>query len=1253
MHLILKFFQFIFLAIYCLSASANTSDYIFKHLTLEDGLPSLEILQTFQQSNGFIWFSTSRGAIRYDGYSFRHFYFSPSSTDHISNNFVNKIAEDKSGNLWLATEDGLNRINIDGSIDIFKKDDGLPSSWILTLFIDSKNRLWISTGEGLVLYKPDNQIFQKITAATDNKVTAITEMANGDILFATENGLKKTASDEESIKAIVTTHPELELLGNYYIVNLKLLSNDWVAIATEYNGLFLVNFQSDEFHHYTQASGLMENAVSSIEQVSKDQLWVGHYTKGVSVLNLASGNISSVQNRQFDAYSIVSNTIRNIYQDESGIVWVGTDSGVSKLSPQQRGVHIYRALPQGKGLSGSFVYTATPYKENNTLVSSDGGIDLINNISREITPNFLNVLNSDSVEVDDIWSFASSKSEIWMAASSGVGLFDVKQQALHFFSNAKDNKFELPNQSIYTVLAEPKGGVWFTGYNNVGLSLFHPEQGVIKRFMHTNESDYTKEGNFTNETILSSRGEIWMATTDGVFRVNRESGAYQHYKLGGTAAKREYIRVSSIREGKEGVFWIATQGLGLVKIQTKTDSVEVDITYFTTEQGMPSNEITALAVSSQTIWLTSNRDLIKFSIASQDVQIFKNLFNINNLKFMFASAYLSGSKLLISSSKGLVEVDTNEIALSQYSPQVEITKVLSNKESVYQSINKKSMADNYIQKLADGNIEFHFAALDYVNPENNSFSYRLLGFDDSWSNVSTTPQAFYSNLLPGYYTFEVKGTNSDNLWSNNVARLDVYIAIPYWYYMLASLLFLIGFIILLFIFSRRKQIRVLEYQLRHDTLTGLPNRFDFQQKVSDLVSLPECDFALVVLDLDNLKDANDIYGHKVGDEYIKQASKRMQESVGEQGYLARLGGDEFVLLLNLNQHDKDYFKVINLITSNLCKPYQFDDVTVSGSASLGVAIYPKDGNNEHELFIHADSAMYAAKKAGRNQAYFFNSLLKSKLAETIKIKTNLKYALRNQEFELYYQPKLNPINRSIEGFEALIRWIHPVEGLIPPDKFIDEAENNGSIAQIGKWVIETACKQAADLHSKGLLKGNVSVNVSPKQLHTSDIVNIVRNALKSSSLPAEKLELEITESSLMDESDKTYTLLTNLKNIGVSIALDDFGSGYSSLSYLTKYPISTLKIDRSIINLASEQKASLLVLRNIYSLAHSMGMKVVTEGVETEEQASLLLQYKDDLVQGFLYSRPVPFADAKRLLIQNATVINCPSEPSGSAENSW
>jgi diguanylate cyclase (GGDEF)-like protein len=1219
------------------SLPANTSEYIFEQFSLDEGLPSLEIQQTFQQSNGFIWFATSRGASRYDGYSFRHFYFSPNSVNHISNNFISKIAEDKTGNIWLATEDGLNRINIDGSIDIFKDSDGLPSSWILTVFIDSKDRLWIGTAQGLALYQKSSKDFNKIGNAS--YIGVIFETNNGDILASTYDGLKKLGSDGVTLTDISIKHPKFDLLRDSYILDIKALANGWVAIGTEYNGLFLINFATDEIIHHNQNSGLKGNSVASITQIGNDQLWLAHYFNGISILNLKTNEISFIQNTPFDDYSIVSNTIRNIFQDSSGIVWIATNQGVSKLPPQQKGVYIYRALPDGKGLSGETVNMGIAYGSDSSLVVNSGGVDLIDHNTRMVTPNIFSSLGNTNEKVEGVYSLASNQKQIWMASEKGLYLFDIEKQKLLPFSNPIGNQYELPTQELYTVLSEPSGGVWFTGYNRVGLSLFHPDKGVIRRFMHTDKSIYTREGNYSTETILSSLGEIWMATTDGLFRVNRETGDYQHYKLGGTKIKRDYIRVSSVREGKPGVFWATTDGLGLVKIQTIADSSEVQISYFNTEQGFPNNELTSLAVGDNTIWLTSNNQLIKFTISSKEVQVFENLFNIRNLNFMPASARLMGNKLFIGSTKGYFEIDINAIELSQYSPQIVITDVLSDKDSVYQSINKISMVKNLILDLAGDDIEFHFAALDFSNPEHNRFSYHLLGYDERWSDATSAHSASYSNLLPGEYTFQVKGTNSDNVWSNNIAQFRVNITVPYWYYIVAILLSLTIILFIQFVVIRRRQVKLLNQQLRHDTLTNLPNRFDYQSKLAKLVSAQEHKFALIILDLDRLKEVNDLYGHKVGDEYIKSAAQRMQASLRDFDYLARLSGDEFIILLNRYKLEEDLLEMVNRITVNLSKPYLFDEITVTGSASLGVAVFPKDGKSEEELFVHADSAMYEAKKAGRNQAYFFNALLKTKLVETLNIKANLKHALSNQEFELFYQAKLNPITHSIDGFEALIRWFHPVEGLIPPDKFISEAENSGAIVEIGQWVIETACTQAAILHGEGLLKGNVSVNVSPKQLLTSDIVAVVINALEVSGLPPENLELEITESSLMDESDRTHILLSKLKNIGVSIALDDFGTGYSSLSYLTKYPISTLKIDRSIIVSASKQQTSLLVLRNIYSLAHSLGIKAVSEGVETQEQANLILQYKNDLVQGYLYSRPIPFEDARQLLIANVSKI--------------
>ena len=396
---------------------------------------------------------------------------------------------------------------------------------------------------------------------------------------------------------------------------------------------------------------------------------------------------------------------------------------------------------------------------------------------------------------------------------------------------------------------------------------------------------------------------------------------------------------------------------------------------------------------------------------------------------------------------------------------------------------------------------------------------------------------------------------------------------------------------------------------------------------------PDSKFTLLIIDLDGFKEVNDVYGHALGDELIVQASRRMKKIVREGDLLARLGGDEFAMIINQQTHSEALFSVSERLRCSLENNYLLHNHLIKSSASIGAACFPMDATNSESLLVYADTAMFSAKQSGKNSVQFFNESLSEELERRTLLRQNLQSAISNNEFELYYQPQVDKDSENIIGLEALIRWNQSEDKLVSPDMFIPEAERNGSIVEIGKWVISEACRQAADWQKRGIEFGKVSINVSAAQITKSDLIDDIKKALKSTGLPAGLLELEITESVLVDNIDLALNTLTDLKEVGVNIALDDFGTGYSSLNYLTKFPIDTLKIDRSFIQSIELDLATKMVLKNIYSLAEDLSMRVVAEGIETQEQLTILGSFNGKTMQGYFYSPPVSADKVELMLI--------------------
>ena len=435
--------------------------------------------------------------------------------------------------------------------------------------------------------------------------------------------------------------------------------------------------------------------------------------------------------------------------------------------------------------------------------------------------------------------------------------------------------------------------------------------------------------------------------------------------------------------------------------------------------------------------------------------------------------------------------------------------------------------------------------------------------------------------------------------------------------------------------ARRQYAEQLEYHAAHDTLTGLPNRALLHDRLTQAVAYASryC-YSLWVLfiDLDRFKLVNDSLGHKAGDTVLKTIAARLQHSVRETDTVARLGGDEFVLVLPERADECLSTAVVQRIMDAVSEPLEVEGHEFVLGCSIGVAAYPADGESPDALVKHADIAMYRAKETGRNNFQFYTAAMNERLLERVRIESDLRNALDRNEFILHYQPQIDLRTGRTVGMEALIRWQHPVMGMVPPLRFISLAEETGLIVPIGQWVLRTACAQAAAWRDEGLAELRVAVNISARQFAQQDLAKSIASVLAETGLPPQLLELELTESLVMTDVERAIVTLRDLKELGVQLSLDDFGTGHSSLSYLKRLPIDALKIDQSFVRDVATVPDDAAIVASIISLAHNLKRQVIAEGVETQEQILYLKRHGCDEMQGFFFSKPVPADLFERLL---------------------
>ncbi len=427
----------------------------------------------------------------------------------------------------------------------------------------------------------------------------------------------------------------------------------------------------------------------------------------------------------------------------------------------------------------------------------------------------------------------------------------------------------------------------------------------------------------------------------------------------------------------------------------------------------------------------------------------------------------------------------------------------------------------------------------------------------------------------------------------------------------------------------------LERRATHDLLTGLANRgllMDRLQLAAIQAKRRSQKVAVLFIDLDGFKKINDGFGHATGDQVLKLVGNRLAASVREGDTVGRLGGDEFVIVLNDQERIEDVSDAVTRIMESVLRPIPIQSREIALTCSIGISVCPDDGEEAGALLKYADIAMYKAKSEGKNASRFYTRGMNDTIVQRVTLTNNLRQALERREFLLHYQPQVDLQTGAVLGAEALIRWQHPEFGLISPSQFIPLAEESGQILRLGEWVINTACAQNTAFGKTSLPPLLMSVNLSARELREKNLPELISNALEKSGLPAQSLELEITESMVMADLENGLETLKKIKALGVRLAMDDFGTGYSSLSYLKRFPIDRLKIDKSLVRDVTADREDAALITAIISLAHNLGVKVVAEGVETREQRDFLVKAGCDQGQGFFYGKPVDAAEFQRSL---------------------
>ena len=1189
----------------------------------------------------------------------------------ISENNMLCLLEDPFGNLWIgASYSGLNKINTRRQyfqhLSEYSTEFPLQSNNIRSIYRSQDNALWIGTeGAGLKRLAFNHTQYEHYTSFFANAlglktqnlnltVRSIVQDQQGTLWFASNYGLGRLSSSGDFSLLKVSDNQDTSTEANH-IRSLALDDHNRLWVATTH-ALYRKASENDEFTSVsiTNIDNFHpEQNILLTLRVDNTTLWIGSLN-GLVKLDMQTGKGEAFYHDPHDKNSIINNRIRDILVASNGDIWFATHGGMSRLSAQAD-TPIFKDYTREQGLPSDTIYALLEDADHHIWFSSNAGIGKLNPVSGKVI-NFNEQEGLQALEFNGGVKLKDQDGDLWFGGINGINRFNPKalpdkrgearvaltaykiagekhtildlshppqivmnytDQLVSFEVTSMD--FSYTGKNRFSYYLEGFDNQWHdlpTG-NEITFTNIEPGHYVL----HVRHSlEYNNEGNYALLVDLSVNAPFY-----------RTQFAYVLYGLLALALlvilyrwrkqKRQQQQEfeTSIRASEERLklaLWASGDGMWDWNIQEQQ--------VYRTHTDIPVSQ-----------W--SSDTLLHDNAHPEDRERFKQVLtdHLQGRTPFFEMEYRiehSPGNWLWILERGKV-VETNELARP-----VRMTGTTRN-------ITSRKLIENELvlssQVLNSMNEAVVVAGLDYrIRSVNPAFS-AITGYSERQISDKYLIHLAYSrqqrDLFNGIEQQLLRHKHwAGEIWIRNKARKAILVWLE-----INQVIDVKGetsHFVAVFtdITERKKAEEDLRFLASFDTLTGLPNRTLFQDRLNHAISQAHRSnniVALLFLDLDRFKHINDSMGHHIGDLLLKAVAHRLQSAVREGDTVARLGGDEFTIILEGVAKTKAATLISEKVLKAFQAPFLLDDKSLTISTSIGISLYPNDAEDVDSLIKFADTAMYHAKALGRNNFQFYTNKLNEMATRHVQLEAGLKQAISRNELSLVYQPKFCLRNGSLTGLEALLRWHHSELGPISPAEFIPLAEETGIINQIGHWVINHACQQLAEWNELGLGDISMAVNLSARQLK-ADIISTIEVALAVSGLPAKALELELTESMIMGNPQESVNILSKLKALGLTIAVDDFGTGYSSLSYLKRFPIDTLKIDREFVRDITNDPDDAAITSAIIALAHSLELNVVAEGVETQEQLNFLALQGCDQVQGFLLSKPLSAQDCLALLQQ-------------------
>jgi diguanylate cyclase (GGDEF)-like protein/PAS domain S-box-containing protein len=1210
-----------------ISILSRENDFLFSYDAQNNtnfGLESSHVLSLYRDSNNSIWVGTYSGGIyRYnaDSSEIKLFKNTPVNPNTLSGNIIWGLAEDSSGKIWIGTQsNGMNQLDIKNYV--FKQFLSEFEFNIWALKIDQFNQIWVASSSGIFIYQQ---------------------------------------SSGTELTLIKNIFPGKDILKLSYF-----FGRMW--LRTENGIINWVDTKSLQINKIDLADNKINYIQPLIVDVDKN-LWLST-NLGMVLYNLDNKMIKQLV---IELETPIRN-FNSVIEVDDGYWLSALSQGIIKL--EKSTYRVTKQLNDKNGLANNQILKTIKFKDSLWVSHGSGGIDEISlktgSFLQNIAPSRLgyNELNEDS-------GLLTSTGKILFGGTDGFLMFDPDKLSIES-KLPTGSKLQKPYENQHQ--------------NNKAPTITQLRLFNLPISVHSDNSPLLKPINLSDSINLPNESSMLSIKFAQVNPVNPEAIKYR-YRLLGLSEKWIETDVESLRRAEFsylefGSYEFVVQSKNPLATWSDSKSLRINIA---PPFWLKQNAIILYALLSILIllyWLKQirSKNLIRQSILENEERLKLTLWSSGDELWDWD---IYQGQVFRSNTWGTLDFPQDDIRVnSSYEANIHPNDIQRVQQSLNEHLSEKTehYEITYRAKTYKGDWLWVLDRGKVVARDSNHQPQRMTGTlknishlkeaeeqlklfkrsietisdgvfitDTSFKFISvnnsyckytgeTREQALASYLTfhqyPGAFTEEVKKSlQQKGNWFGEVEsrrgageKYEMDLNVDAITDEDGKISHYVG------VFSDITSRKVTEKELlklsNTDPLTNLPNRSFFQASHSNIVRR-DTQHALICMDMDNFKKINDSLGHQTGDILIKQIAKRLQKMAGTKATCYRLGGDEFSILIDNSTDIHHITHFAQTILDNMARPFIINKQEFVLGASLGIAFYPEDGRNPQELLKNADTAMYFAKNAGGNKYQFFSGEMNQNAVRQLQIENLIRHGLKEDLFTVFYQPKVDIASGKLVSMEALVRYEHPEKGLVSPAQFIPLAEQTGQIIEIGEVVLKKACEDTKRWVDAGLFTGRVAVNIAARQFEIPDLDERIMSILGKSGLSALHLECEITEGTLMQSPENALRMMQRLRERGIHLALDDFGTGYSSLAYLKRFPINTLKIDKAFIDDIATSAEDRHMAQAIITIAHNLGLKVVAEGVEHENQLSILRRYKCEMLQGYLYSKPLNAVRFERLLKEN------------------